>query len=66
MSLSKSESQEGLRQELPVLSGSEEMEHDKASAFLWMKTSKEERLVNVTADTRSMEMPKGRCVPSSW
>jgi len=42
MSLSKSESQEGLSQEPTALLSSGEVEHGKASAFLWMKTGKEE------------------------
>lgn len=57
MRVSESESQEGLNQEPPVSPGSGEMEH---GAFLWVKTSKEERLTNVRADAGSMQMPKRR------
>lgn len=47
-----------------MLPGSGEMEHGKASAFLWMRTSKEGRLVNAKADACNMQMLKRRCVPS--
>lgn len=44
--------------------GSGEIEHGKASAFVWMRRREKERLVNMRVDAHGVRMPKRRHVPS--